>query len=78
MIILLLMTTSLSLLSIICSLHLKISYLKADYPQRIASFPVFLVQFLKHVMYWELVYSTLDISEMRVNMYLILKMVPLV
>lgn len=41
------MTKYLSLLAIICSLHL-ISYLKADYPQRIDSFPVFLMQFLTH------------------------------
>lgn len=73
-----LMTRSLSLLAIIGSLHLKISYLKADYLQRITSFPVFLMQFLKHVMYQELVYSMLDISEIWVNMYLILKKVPLV
>lgn len=72
------MTTSLFLLAIICSLQLKMSYLKAGCPQKIASFPGFLMQVLKHVMYWELVYSTLDISEMQVNMYLILKMVPLV
>lgn len=78
MIILTLMTTSLSLLAIICSLQLKISFLKADCPQRIASFPVFLIHFLNHVMHWELVYSTLDISEMRVSMYLILKVVPLI
>lgn len=44
----LLMTKYLSLLAIICSLHLKISYFKADYPQRIDSFPVFLMQFLTH------------------------------
>lgn len=78
MILLLLMTTSLSVWAVICSLHLKISYLKADCLQRVAFFPVSLMQFLKHVMHQELVYCTLDISEMRVNMYLILKVVLLV
>lgn len=36
------------------------------------------MHFQKHVMYWEFIYSLFDISEMRINMYFILKMVPVV